>query len=466
MKTRHPIDNSGRDGSTVPASFWTVHNGDARQLNRLLEPFSTQASPLIDCTITSPPYGNLKNYDHPDQIGFGQPYDEYLTEMRRVFRAVYRHTKINGSLWVIADTYRSQSTHELQPLPFQLAAEAADAGWMLRETVIWEKDKTIPWSSGGRMRNAFEYVLLLVKSPAHKFNIDSLRDPTELTPWWVGWPERYNPHGAVPTNVWHFPTPVQGSWKTPAVAHACPLPPDLVERLIILSTDEGDVVFDPFAGTGTVVAEANRLGRRGVGIELNKSYVKAFTRYVVPEIAKRSRNDVLVVLDKERVARRDNLLKLRALKYPKILLQGLAKQRPDLPKPFAVAVQLVGHWQGALREGNGPLRVKVTVAVDDGKCDPDAVLHALKKIEEKPPASKFGVSAEIEVVAAADLPAALAPRKVLFLYTAGNTWETVGKVRVADMARLREAGVHVVRGRNYRYAPILSPIEVRIPRPD
>ena len=66
----------------------------------------------------------------------------------------------------------------------------------------------------------------------------------------------YNPHGPVPTNVWDIPIPVQGSWKTPAIAHACPLPPDLIERLVFISTDPGDVVFDPFAGTGVVVAEA------------------------------------------------------------------------------------------------------------------------------------------------------------------------------------------------------------------
>src|SRR5207245_517741 len=70
--------------------------------------------------------------------------------------------------------------------------------------------------------------------------------------------------------------------------HMCPLPPDLVERLILLSTDPGDVIFDPFAGAGVVVAEAQRLGRRGLGIELVERDVRAYAKTTLPEIMKRN----------------------------------------------------------------------------------------------------------------------------------------------------------------------------------
>jgi DNA modification methylase len=438
-----------------------VHQDDARRLGQLLEPHSPTANPLITCTITSPPYGNLKNYGHPDQIGYGQPYEEYLIELRRVFRTLYRHTRADGSLWVIADTLRSDATRELQPLPFALAAEAAEAGWMLKETVIWQKDKTLPWSSGGRMRNTFEYVLLLVKSLDFKFYVDRLRDPTELTQWWVKWPERYNPHGRVPTNIWDIPIPVQGSWKTPAVAHACPLPPDLVERLLLLSTDDGDVVLDPFAGTGVVVAEADRLGRRGIGVELNKNYVKAYEKYVRPEIEKRNANDRLVVNAELVAQRRDALIKLRALKYPKMLVQQLSKEHPKVPTPYAVAVILDPFDRTALLEGNGPLQLRLVVAVKGDGHKVDMTFQALKRIEERAPATKFGVQTDLVVVTAKDFVRTLSPRKRLWLYEAGRTWDAAGRADVADIARLAESGAHSVRGENYRYPPILSNLLVR-----
>src|SRR5436853_4305641 len=122
----------------APPGFFTVHPGDARQLDILLSKAHQQ--PILTCTITSPPYGNLKDYGHPRQIGWGQPHEEYLVEMRSVFRSLFRHTKGDGSLWLIADTLR-EADGVLQPLPFQLAEEAKEVGWQLRDVMIWKKDK-------------------------------------------------------------------------------------------------------------------------------------------------------------------------------------------------------------------------------------------------------------------------------------------------------------------------------------
>jgi DNA modification methylase len=466
-RSRPSKSQSGsRSGAgAAPDGLFDVHALDVRKLGQLLDPYSPVSDPLISCTITSPPYGNMKNYGHPDQIGWDQPYDEYLVEMRRVFRTLHRHTKMDGSLWVIADTYRDPAGAML-PLPFDLAEEAAEAGWILRETLIWQKDKTVPWSSGGRMRNAFEYVLLFVKNRKHKYYIDRLRDPTELTKWWVGWPERYNPHGPVPVNVWDIPIPVQGSWKTPALAHACPLPPDLVERLVLISTDEGDVVLDPFAGTGVVIAEASRLGRRGIGTEINQSYVKAFNKMVVPEIQRRNDHDAVAAKMEEAALRRDQLITLRALKYPKVIQQALANRFPELPQPYAMAAIHQPFNHDALREGNGPLDLQLIVAIPGLSKDLDAVAQAIKRIEERPPTSKFGIEASVTVVSKAAFAKALAPRKRLYLYEAGRTWETVGQVSVNDTKRLLEAGDHYFRGSHYRYAPILSNLKIAVQRPD
>ena len=315
-----------------PRALFTVHEGDARNLDHLLRDYSSPSDPLLTATITSPPYGDLKNYGHRDQIGFGQPYEEFLVELRRVFRTVHAHTREDGCLWVIADSLRPQDEglRRLEPLPFQIAEQLQEVGWTLREVIIWKKDKTLPWSGRGRLRNAFEYVLFFVKSASYKFHVDRLRDPDELEEWWVKWPERYNPAGKVPDNVWEFPIPVQGSWGATTIQHACPLPPDLVRRLVLLSTDPGDVVLDPFAGSGVVPAEAERLERNAIGVELVKKHITSYTRFVRPEILARG-----LSLSGESAAEPTDLtakiLNLRALKYPRVLMRGLLAAYPEFP---------------------------------------------------------------------------------------------------------------------------------------
>src|SRR5215471_4472705 len=112
-----------------PSGLFTVHVGDARNLKKVLDWLDEPNGPPLTCTITSPPYGSVKNYGTDDQIGHGQPYDEYLVEMRLIFRTLYQYTRLDGSMWLIADTLRADDQHNadlpnrLEPLPFQLAEE-------------------------------------------------------------------------------------------------------------------------------------------------------------------------------------------------------------------------------------------------------------------------------------------------------------------------------------------------------
>ena len=106
--------------------------------------------------------------------------------------------------------------------------------------------------------------------------MDSVRltETSLLKEWWVRFPERYNPKGIVPTNVWEFSIPTQGIWTGKSLRHFNPLPPKMIERIILLTTDAGDVVFDPFAGSGTTLSVADFLDRKWFGFELNKEYCK------------------------------------------------------------------------------------------------------------------------------------------------------------------------------------------------
>jgi DNA modification methylase len=436
---------------------WTLHRHDARDLGRLLEPHSSAARPLLTTTVTSPPYGGLKDYGHPEQIGFGQPYEEYLEEMGSVFSQLHEHTRADGSLWLVADTYMDKggSPRRLIPVPFDLAAAAEEAGWTLRDVIVWRKDRTLPWSNGTRLRNSFEYVLLLVKGPAPKYRIDRLRDHHGSKEWWVRFPERYNPNGKAPSNVWDIPIPLQGNWGSGELDHACPLPPDLVERLILLSSDEGDVVCDPFAGSGVVIAEAERLGRRGVGTEIVERHIDEFKRIVRPEILARA--DPVAAgngngngngsVDSARL-----LVDLRVLKLPVVLMRAAARRNRDAAWPLA-ALALPVAARPRAKKNHAVARLLFVVG---GSAAQRAEYEALvRELAERPPASKFGVESEIEAIAPEELANRVRGRRI-YLYRNGATSRALRSVAHRDLeAELEMAGADSI-------PPILSSLHVDV----
>ena len=85
----------------------------------------------IDVTITSPPYFDMKDYGHSNQIGFGQSYETYLNDLQKVFKDVYDATKESGSLWVVIDTFKRDGA--VVPLPFDFVREISKTGWKLQD---------------------------------------------------------------------------------------------------------------------------------------------------------------------------------------------------------------------------------------------------------------------------------------------------------------------------------------------
>jgi DNA modification methylase len=445
----------GRRKDIDATGFWTLHRCDARNLAGLFENFP-QDHPLITATITSPPYGALKDYGHPEQIGFGQHYGQYLEDMRNVFAQVYRRTTEDGSLWLIADTYVEDgpAPTRLLPVPFDLASAAESAGFTLRDVIIWHKDRTLPWSNGTRLRNTFEYVLLLVKGGHPKYRLDRLREHADLKEWWVRFPERYNPNGKAPSNVWHIPIPKQGAWGDGEVAHACPLPPELVRRLILLSSDEGDVVLDPFAGSGVVVAEAERLGRRGIGTELVEQYVDEFHRIIRPEIL--ARQGEARTNGKPPITTAEQLVALRMLKLPVVLMRGAAKQRGQVAWPLGALVLPVKQKLAANRHG----AITLIFIVEGTSAQRRSYERSVKPLIAKPPASKFGLDCDLKVVSPEELATLVAGRRI-YLYKNGST------SRAAEAVPHRLLLPKLDEARTQSVPPILSSIHIDVaPRPE
>jgi DNA modification methylase len=436
--------------------FWTLHHHDARSLEELFYSESAETPPLVTATITSPPYGALKDYGDKNQIGFGQAYADYLRDMESVFGQIHSRTADNGSLWLIADTYVADgpAPRRLMPVPFDLAGMAEAAGFTLRDVVIWQKDRTLPWSNGTRLRNSFEYVLLFAKGPDPKYRLDRLREHSDQKEWWVRFPERYSPKGKAPSNVWNIPIPVQGSWGNGELDHSCPLPPELVRRLVLLSTDPGDIVFDPFAGSGVVLAVAESLDRKAVGCELVERHAKEYERIVKPEIQALTPNGSMNGrLDSEQA---QLIVNLRILKFARVVMQSVAKRR-DVPWPSAAFVL---HGPKA---SNGALaRPRIVFLLEGSKDERDAYLSRAREAAKERPASKFGLDAELEVGSTKGSKLGdLARGRRIHLYLNGRTTRAVRSVRHGQIRDdIAEAATDSV-------PPIFSDVWVDVaPRPD
>ena len=372
---------------------------DARLLTDILSP----TDPRVDVIITSPPYWDLKDYGTSNQIGYGQAEDEYLADVQKILEGCLLVTKQTGSLWLVADTYRED--RELQLLPLELAERARQVGWKVRELIVWDKVYSVPWQSKGQLRNVFELILVLTKSDDYKYYVERIKSLDEISKWWVDFPERFNPKGKTPANVWSIPMRPRGTWRKPSkINHYCSFPTALVARIIELTTNPGDLVMDPFAGSGVVLAQAAAMGRHYLGFEVNNEYVRMFEETVRDEVAAEWKamkswreNQTLAQSDFERT-----VMRLRALKYSRQVsrpfLEALdTRHRAGLRAILCVASIPEEHHRGR------PFDVEVLIVVNQVLPAFETALEKARARAARPPLTQYGIRSDIRIVTYADL---------------------------------------------------------------
>jgi DNA modification methylase len=236
---------------------------------------------LPDCAfqtcITSPPYWSLRNYDIEGQIGLESSLTAYVDSLVAVFEQVRRVVREDGTLWLnIGDSYtsggrtwrapdkknparamdvRPPTPDGLKPkdligVPWRLAFALQSAGWYLRADCIWNKPNAQPESVKDRPTRSHEYVFLFSKSERYLYDNEVVRGPNERNL----------------RTVWDINT------EPNKHAHEAMFPTKLVEPCLTLTSRRGDVILDPFLGSGAAGLVALRLQRRFVGIELNPDY--------------------------------------------------------------------------------------------------------------------------------------------------------------------------------------------------
>lgn len=190
--------------------------------------------------------------DHWDQFSSFAAYDKFTREW---LAAARRLLKPNGAIWVIG------SYHNI----FRVGAAMQDAGYWLLNDVVWRKSNPMPNFRGKRLTNAHETMIWASKSEAGKytFNYDALKALNEGVQMRSDW--------VLPICTGHERLKDAHGDK----AHPTQKPESLLHRVLIGSTNPGDVVLDPFFGTGTTGAVAKMLGRQFIGIEREETYREA-----------------------------------------------------------------------------------------------------------------------------------------------------------------------------------------------
>lgn len=220
----------------------------------------------IDLTVTSPPYFMGKDYDTSKDIGdFIKFHEEFLPEIVRI-------TKDGGSIcWQVGYHVRNKIITPLDYHIYQVLSEFNDI--FLRNRIIWTYGFGLHGKS--RFSGRHEVILWFTKGNKYDFNLDAVRVPQKYPG------KRYykgakkgqpscNPKGKNPSDVWNIPN-VKAN-HVEKTDHPCQFPIGLVQRLIRALTNKGDVVFDPFAGSGTSLIAAILEKRKAIGCENNDSY--------------------------------------------------------------------------------------------------------------------------------------------------------------------------------------------------
>ena len=222
----------------------------------------------VDLVVTSPPYWNLKDYGHPEQIG-ASSYEEYLERLNAVWAACFAAAKPEAVMVVNAGSRRHDK--RFYPIAFDIAG--AIDGWQLWDVVVWYIPNALPQPRHYIERlfdNKFELLLVFVKDEALSYTFHKPRVPQKYVD---ADPREHkkNARGRCLGNVIRIP-----AYRPPNVKelgyHVAAYPEELVALLVESYTDPGGVVLDPFLGSGTTLKVTRWMGRRGIGIELNEGF--------------------------------------------------------------------------------------------------------------------------------------------------------------------------------------------------
>jgi adenine-specific DNA-methyltransferase len=217
--------------------------------------------------VTSPPYNIGKHYEKRETL------DTYLTSQAQVISECVRLLHPHGSIcWQVGNHITAGG--EVVPLDIALYHLFKDHGLFLRNRIVWHFEHGLHCSK--RFSGRYETIMWFTKGADYTFNLDPVRVPSKYPN------KRYfkgprigelsgNPLGKNPSDVWVIPNVKNNHIEK--TAHPCQFPVELIERLVLSMTNEGDSVFDPYVGVGSSVIAALIHERNGYGCDIVHEYI-------------------------------------------------------------------------------------------------------------------------------------------------------------------------------------------------
>jgi len=237
-----------------------LYHGDCRRFLREIPDES------IQLVVTSPPYNLGKPYERRMDL------EDYLRSQGEIITECVRVLNPRGSIcWQVGNYVKDG---EIVPLDSALYPIFRELGLHMRNRIIWHFEHGLHCSK--RFSGRYETIMWFTKTKEYVFNLDPVRVPQKY-PW-----KKYfkgpkagqrscNPLGKNPGDVWIIPNVKHNHVEK--TIHPCQFPVELIERLVLALTNEGDVVFDPFMGVGTTAVAALMHGRRSAGAEIIRGYL-------------------------------------------------------------------------------------------------------------------------------------------------------------------------------------------------
>jgi len=235
----------------------------------------------IRLVMTSPPYWNLKDYQHPEQIG-ATTYEVYLSDLAEVWAECFKKAADSAAMVINVNSRRHQK--RFYPIAFDIAARMT--GWQLWDHLIWYIPNALPQCNHYMERlfdNKHESLLVFVKGDPDKYTFHKPRVPQKYR---SADPRAHkkNANGRCLGNVIRIP-----AYRPPNVKelgyHIAAYPEELVALMVQSFTNPGDAVLDPFLGSGTTLKVCRVMGRCGFGYELNPDYEPLIEKRIAEEWA-------------------------------------------------------------------------------------------------------------------------------------------------------------------------------------
>lgn len=226
-----------------------VYLGDCIEIMRTLPDKS------VDLVFADPPFNIGIKYDvHNDNMS----YEDYYNWSEKWIKETYRLLKNNGTIYIaIGDEFAAEINIILKRI-----------GFNYRNWIIWYY--TFGQNQRKKFNRSHTHLLYFTKDKEKfTFNDKNIRVPSARQLIYKD--KRANPLGKIPDDVWQF-SRVCGTFKERIGKHPCQMPEDLLELIIKTSSKEGNLVLDPFGGTGTTVTVAKRLKREFITIEISNEY--------------------------------------------------------------------------------------------------------------------------------------------------------------------------------------------------